>query len=262
MTLLFEVRFVFGLFVLCVFHSVFVEAKFKIKLPSFPPPSSSSSSLSALPHQVSSGAYQTPQNLESHRLRPAFLSVPSLTTLSSMSNRPVSSGIYRTPQNLDTNRLRPAFASLTPPSSMSNLYLPPSSSSSSTIHRSASSPSLNTANSPSIMREITHTQAAAALNVIRPPVLHLRQNPSLSQRLMPNMDSIKLAAKYLREGAIAAAGTGGVVVVAEAINGNKCCEDRKEEKNITNKTSIVNDTNIISTTTSSPEYYNRVGTNV
>lgn len=227
----FELRFVFGLFVLCVFHSFSVEAMHKRPL--------SRSSSDAVRHRPLSGVLRTSQTLESHRLQPTFTAQ-------------------------ETHRLLPRFPSRTSLSSMSNVNLrsPSSSSSSSSaaIHRTVSSSSLNTANSPSMMREMStsHRQAATLLN--RVSLTH-EQNPSLLQRALPNLGRISAVGKsFLKNGALIAGGAGGVLIVAKAFNGdehNKENKSRKEEETLNEKQNM---SKSITTTTRSPEMYNRIGT--
>lgn len=214
---LFELRFVFGLFVLCVFDSFFVDAQlFKNVLKT-----STGSARSRVYTQ------RQPANLPlaprtSLRSRPAYSSQPSLTSMSEVNLRS------------------------------------PSLSSEINIHRSVSVPSsLNVASSPSIMREITHSQAALALNTMGFQQIHPNPASSSIHRLIPNLSNI---GKYLKNGAIASAGAGGAIQIVKAMKGDECCEEkieRKEEENLRNE-KPEKDPKTTTDVTSS-EFYNRVG---
>lgn len=153
----------FGLFVLCVFNSFFVEAHFKMTVKSSP----------------------------STRIGPQLPAVPSSS------------------QTLNLHRTNPALSSQTSLTSMSEVNLRSPSSSSSNIYRSASSPSLNLGNSPSIMREMTHVQAASVLNSAG--LSQLQRSPPIMHRMIPNMDSIRSVGKYVKTGALTVAAVGGAI---------------------------------------------------
>lgn len=246
MTSSFELKFVFGLFVLCVFQLFFTEAKFNlpritprppviqpsIRRTQISPPSVSRATTSGL--GVPSSVSQSLQTLESHRLRPAFTS--SQTSAADSMSDVV---LYHEPYPLSA----------------------PSASASATLHRTSSSPtSFNTANSPSIMREATvlHREAASVLNAGRTVPY---QNPSLLHRIIPNLENIKKVGNYLKNGAIAVAGTGGAITIVDAIKGDEHSDEKKEgeEERKTDNANRTMDGKNIFISTKKPDYHNPLG---
>lgn len=246
----FILRIVFGLFVLCVFHSVDVKAqKFKSGIkssrgrgPAHLPLTAGTSKL--LTHSSQTSLSNSMTNVNLHSLSSSSSS--SLPLQRSPALLPLTTLTVSSFQHTDS------VHSL---SKTSNVPVD--------IHRSASVPSLNVASSPSIMREITHAEAASVLNTmgfqrVSPP------NPiPITQRMIPNLNNIRsYIGKYWQPGAIAAAGTGGIVQIAETINGNECCEE-KTELNIgdnISKEKHVSDEKFSTITTKSSEIYNPIGT--
>lgn len=232
----FEQRFVFGLFVLCVFNLFFVGAVLRSSK------TRTRVSSSSTRQQILSRVPQISETFESQRLHAAF------------------SG-----HSLEAHRLHPAFSSQTSINSMTNVNLRSRSSSpSAAIHRTASSPSLlNTANSPSIMREtsVLHRHAASVLNPIR------SQQIIQPHRMLPNFDKIKPMGKYLKNGAIVVAGTGGAITIVKSIKGDEHSDEKielkekvdKENKEWKEKVDTENKTMDGKTITARPEYYNPLG---
>lgn len=179
----FKQRIVFGLLVLCVFYFFPTEARFNL----FP-----KKSISNTFHQ------QQQQQQMSFRL--------SSETLNLRRNQPLHA-LQST--SMETVNLRA-------PSSLLS-----SSSSSSNIHRSASSPTINNANSPALMQESSslHRQAAISLNLGGAANIH-REN-TIIQRLRPRLESMNAVAKYVKNGAIGVAGAGGIASLVRSFsNGN------------------------------------------
>lgn len=234
----FELKFVFGLFVLCGFQLFFTEAKFKLpKISSrrtpISAPSVSRATISGL--GVPSSVSQSLETLESRRLKPAFTSSQT-SAADSLSDVVLYHETYP----------------LSAPSSTSAV-----------LRRVSSSPtSFNTANSPSIMRETTalHRQAASVLNAGRTVPY---QNPSLLHRMIPNLENIKKVGNYLNSGAIAVAGTGGAITIVDAIKSDKHSDDNKEqEEKSESETDNANrpmDGNFFFTSTKKPDYHNPLG---
>lgn len=122
----------------------------------------------------------------------------------------------------------------------------PSSESSLDNYRSASSPALNTANSPAIMQETSlslHRQAASTLNVA--------SRPNRRHRLIPNFERILSMGKYTKNVAIGAAGIGGTLLIADHFSNS---EQNKEQSNDEG----INTTNAAATT-QPPEISNPIG---
>lgn len=129
----------------------------------------------------------------------------------------------------ETNILRRGIAHHTSMNSMMEINLN-SRTSSSTIFRSVSSPTLNIGKTPSIMREMSHKEAASILNVVRSSP-QLRQRPPLIQRMKPSQSTFETMGKYLKNGAITTAGAGGVLVIVNAFDGDKHGKEEKKEPN-------------------------------
>lgn len=126
------------------------------------------------------------------------------------------------------------------------------SSSSSNIYRSASSQTLNNANSPALMRETSslHRQAALSLNMGR---ANVQRGNSMLQRLKPNPASLNIMAKYAKNSAIAVAGAGGIASIVNALSNNI---ERKQFEDLANE---LNATTTTTTTTAAPELSNPLG---
>lgn len=92
-----------------------------------------------------------------------------------------------------------------------------------------------------------HRQAASALNIRR---INIQQESTLLQRLKPNPERMNLIGKYLKNGAIAAAGTGGVISIANAFQSESDPKESSDENVL-----IIN----ITTSTVSPEHDNPLG---
>lgn len=114
------------------------------------------------------------------------------------------------------------------------------------LERSPSIHSLNEANSPAIMRESMHNQAAISLNIGR----EQPAQRNIFQRIMPSHEHLEIVSKYLKNGAIASGGIGGLIVIGSSFS-SKCeqsevtnCEQEKKSNNIP-----------IPTTTPRPEIY-------
>lgn len=149
-----------------------------------------------------------------------------------------------TSQALESHRQRPLHSSSSSSSAAST----------SDVYRSASSPTLNTANSPSLMQEISlHREAASTLNLGRVNIVRQNQQRTLLQRLKPNLERINSIGKYIKNGAIAAAGTGGIISIANAFSNNS------EKKENSSDELIVYAAPITSTTTEIPERHNPLG---
>lgn len=230
----FESKIVFGLLVLCVFNSFLADAQlFKIL---------------QNPLRSRTAIQQTP-SIPLTRQTSNLLARSQLATIS-VTQQQTSNALVRS---------HPVYSSQSSLNSNMNLNLP--SSGSSNILRSVSLPSLNSAGSRPLMRQITHAEAALGLSQLGAlPSIQLNSAASapIMHRMMPNLNNM---GKYLQNGAIAAAGAGGVIQIIEAINGDECCEkiiQRKEEENIESekRTSDRKNTPV----TESPEFYNRVGT--
>lgn len=227
----------FGLFVLSVFYSVFIDAQ---TLPK------------NNPSNIARTRYRIPSRVRVPQQPPILSLTPRTTNTHLIRSQPSVSNLARLkPKTSNSILSRPAHSSQTSLNSMSNVNLHSSSSSSSLT-------SLNGGGSPSIMREITHQQAASALNAmgLRPnsaPIIH---------RMIPDLSNIRRnIGKYLQTGAIAVAGTGGAIQIAEVIKGDECCEEKKEQKQEEKKEqkqeeNIMNDKR---NPTKSPEFYNSLG---
>lgn len=212
----YELRIVIGLIVLCVFNSFFVEAQGR--------------------------------NLfkKVFKINPSAKIPPTLS-----------------PQKFNLHVLKPDHSSQTVINSMTSVNLQsksPIPSTSTNLHRSASSPLLNKADSPSIIKEMSttdlHKQAAIALNRNIRVSLPRQNNPSFLQRALPDMKKLsKIGKTYIKNGAITAAGVGGVVIVVKAVIGNEQNVEKKEQNENENHST----TEKIPTTTRSSEYYNQMG---
>lgn len=170
------------------------------------------------------------------------------TVPNTLRQRPLSLAIPSSSRTLESHRLRPLHA--LPSSSVDSMTtINLQSSSSSNIYRSVSSPTLNKVNSPSIMRETSHLheQAASLLNIERMNIARPPQQNTL-HRLIPNSERMKSIGKYLKNVAIAAAGTGGTVSIVNAFSNN---DEKNDDKYIVTITS----------TTKLPEHYNPIGMN-
>lgn len=221
----FRSRIVFGLYVLCVFYAFTVDA------------------------QIFKNPYKTAPSRVGTNLR---IRVPPIN------RQPIIPLASRT-SNLV--RGRPAFSSQTSLNSVRNVELQTLSRSSSSsamivnnLQRPLSVPSL-TASSPAIMEGITHSGAAAALNTMGLRPIH--QSNSGIRRLIPNFNNIKNIADYLKNGAIATAGTGGAIQIVEALKDDECCDgkiERTEDGIMSDNFKIGN-----KKTTKSPEFYNPLG---
>lgn len=220
----FQLRFVFGLLVLCVFNSYFTEAGFR-------------SILRRGPTSTSSGILPLP------RIPITSASAVSAVSATRALNLPSSSQIlHRRPMHASANSM--TSVGLHARSSLSS-----SSSSVGSIHRAASSPSLNVPDSPSIMREsiISHRQAATALN-LQPAPGRIGPN-SWSSRMNPfaNIDSLKLksAGNIVKNIAIGLGGAGGALTVVKSISGGD------ENGNVNKEIGIITTT---TTTTEKPKW--------
>lgn len=102
-------------------------------------------------------------------------------------------------------------------------------------------------NSPSIMLDTElHRQAASTLN-LHAHRQNIRQN--MLHRLVPNSERIRTISKYVKNTAIGAAGTGGVILTANQFS--------SVGENIVNDSASSS-----STTTIVPEIYNPIGENI
>lgn len=197
----FILRSVFGLIVLCVFHSSFISGQlFKNVL-------KTSSSSNVIPYRVQ----QIP---------------PPIIPLTSA------------PSNV--LRSNPFHSSQTSLSSMSDVSLRLSSAASTMLSRSYSSPSLNRGAASKTAVIISHAEAASTLNKlgVQPLQLDIAASTSAVQRLIPNMDNVRAVGRYLKTGALTAAGTGGVIQIVNSMKEDECCErkiDQKEVENIENE---------------------------
>lgn len=186
-----------------------------------------------------------------------FFSKPS--RVNSLNQRQLSPP--STSQTMNLHQQRPLRFSESSSNSMGsiNLNTPLSSSSLSGVYRSISSPSLNVANSQAVMRETPnlHRQAASVLNSrgfnIRPPV----QRNNMIHRLTPNLETLKLTAKYIKNGAIIAGGSGGIISMANLFSNNNEEKEKEKgkEKNVSENTLPMSTT----TTTTVPEISNPIG---
>lgn len=239
---LFKVRIVFGLLVFCVCHRFFVEAHFNLF--------GKKSTTTSLEMQER----QQQQQLSASRSHLAIPSTSGLSsTLVSVSGQPSTSQTLRRRQQSST------ATSMTKADLHSSLASS-SSDSSSTIYRSQSSPSLNTAHTSSIMQAM-HTPVASVLNVNRLSMLEPQNRPSVLRRYKPsaaNIEQIKTIGKYLKNAAIASAGTAGIITIADAFSNDRNNgseeEIRKEEPgNMTKK---------VITTTKNPEIEVPIGIHI
>lgn len=129
-----------------------------------------------------------------------------------------------------------------------------SAASTSDLYRSLSSPTLNTANSPPIMQEISlHREAAASLNSGGINIMQPRRSNILMQRLRPNPEQLKKIGTFMKYAAIGAAGTGGSISIYNAFSTN----DMQAQKNDEQNASL--DTTTTTTTTAQPEMNNPLG---
>lgn len=137
--------------------------------------------------------------------------------------------------------------------SMTSVNLHSASSSSSNVYRSASSPTLNTADSPALMRETSslHRQAASTLNA--GTTLNVQRQNTLLQRLRPDPERLNSIGKYLKNGAIAVGGTGGFISIVNLFP-SKSKEETEEEKSSSGDSIIA-----VTTTTTTPELSNPIG---
>lgn len=154
-----------------------------------------------------------------------------------------------TSRTLDLHRQPPSHAQRSSTNSMSTVNLHSSDSSASDIYRSASSPTLNKPNSPVIMQDVDslHRHAASSLNM---RTLNIHRENTLLQRLRPSPERMISIGKYIKNGAIATAGTGGVIIIANVFQSNS--GDSNSER--------IPIVNITTTTTEAPEIDNRIGT--
>lgn len=169
--------------------------------------------------------------------------------------------IPSTSQNMNLNRQRPLHSSVAASMESINLHSKsPSSSLSSSqsdVYRSLSSPSLNTVKSPAMMKEMTnlHKQAASTLN------MNVGNNPfrqkTFLERLRPNPEKVSLVGKYLKNAAIAAAGTGGIITLVNQFSSESVEKDKNNNENIMTANPIESADTIKSTTVS--EITNPIG---
>lgn len=156
----------------------------------------------------------------------------------------------------------PNPASLTDSMQTINLNSP-SSSTSTNIHRSASLPSLhsqlsaqraafNEGHSPARSVGSLHRQAASVLNTAQ-----LQRTIPTFRRLVPNFAKVKIAGRILKNSAIAAAGAGGVITIANSFSKNSENSENSDNINISNGTSTI--TSTTTTTTQKPERFNPIG---
>lgn len=122
------------------------------------------------------------------------------------------------------------------------------------IHPAVSITALNTHDSPSIMQRtvISNSQAASALN--RAGSQQMLRNPSMMQRLIPNLNKVKTVGDYLKTGAIITAGTGGLITIVDSLKGN----DRHSIDG--NKKYETGTVNLNASATERPEFHNPLGT--
>lgn len=131
--------------------------------------------------------------------------------------------------------------------------------STSDIYRTASSPTLNTANSPSIMQEISlHREAAASLNSGRVNIFQPRRSNNPIRRLMPNSEQLSKIGTVFKYSAIGAAGVGGSISIIKAFSKDSSQTEKNDEQN----TSLSTTTTTATTTTVLPEIYNPIGTDI
>lgn len=163
-------------------------------------------------------------------------------------NPSISGNIFQRPLP-STSAMRKSIELLNlqskPPSPSASL------SSKSDVYRTVSLPSLNTAKTSAIMVETVdmHKQAASILNIPH------RTNPFSFQRMWPNSQTMKIAAKYLKNSAIGVAGVGGVISVT-----NFFTSASLEKENKKNNSENVNVGPIKSTTIS--EITNPIGMDI
>lgn len=171
----------------------------------------------------------------SHPISPHQAPIPSTSNVMQPNRRPPS---------MITSSLE-SFKSI-------NLESYTSSHSSTAVHRSMSTPSLTNERTPAILPELdaTHNRAASVLNMGR---MHLEQpqpRNNFIQRLRPNPQNMNTYLKYLKNGAIGAAGIGGVITIADFLS-NKNGGEHIIVLPITSTTTT--------STTQNPEYYNPIG---
>lgn len=200
-------RIVFGLLVLCVFHSFLAEARFKF--------------------------------------------LPNLSSTNILRQR--QSSLPQISRAIESNRQQPLHARGSSANSMQTIHLHSSDSSTSDIYRSASSPTLNRAHSPAIMRDVEslHRQAASSLNL---RAINAHRENTLLQRFRPSSERMSLVAKYLKNSAIAAAGTGGVLALADTFQSSRSEKGGSNDDHI-----FINNIATTTTTTKAPEHDNPLG---
>lgn len=183
----------------------------------------------------------------------AFFNLPSDARFKLFPNRASYTLRQRQPpiQMMNMERQRPMHSSGSQTNSMESVNLRSHSSSSADIYRTASSPTFNRAGTSALMRETSslHREAASSLNNMRSITIQ-RQN-TLLQRLKPDSETLNSFAKYMKNGAIAVAGTGGFISI---VNSFPSKSDEKEESNVESNVTL-----ITTTTTKAPEYYNLLG---